>query len=223
MLANAHSFKDKSNQLSDVNAGLFTYPVLMAADIILYNAEIVPVGKDQLQHLEITRDIANKFNHLFGETFVIPESKIENQHMIIPGTDGRKMSKSYNNVISVFAEEKILKKQIMGIVTDSKQLDEPKNPDNCNIFQIFKLIATESEIKDLTQQYRKGGFGYGHAKNKLLDLILEKFQEPRNKFQELIKNPEIIEMELSRGANKARDVASSVLKKVKLNLGLMRA
>ncbi len=223
MLANAHSFKDKSNQLANVNAGLFTYPVLMAADIILYNAEIVPVGKDQIQHLEITRDIAIKFNHLFGETFIIPESRIDPENMTIPGTDGQKMSKSYGNVISVFGEEKLLRKQIMSIVTDSKELEEPKNPNNCNIFQIYKLLASEADAKDLENKYKKGGVGYGHAKTELLELILYKFKEPRIRFQELMKDPRSVELELKRGAEKAREIANTVLKKVKFNLGLVRA
>jgi len=221
MLANAHSFKDKSEQLSDVNAGLFTYPVLMAADIILYNSEIVPVGKDQMQHLEITRDIANKFNHLFGETFVIPEAKIDSNNMIIPGTDGRKMSKSYNNTINIFADEKTLKKQIMGIVTDSKNLEDPKDPKTCNIFQLYKLIASESQTQDLITKYQKGGFGYGHAKTELFELIINKYKLIRNQFKILVENPTDVEMELKKGAEKAQEVANSVLKKVKSNLGLM--
>ena len=222
MLANAHSFKDKSNNLSDVNAGLFTYPVLMAADIILYNANIVPVGKDQMQHLEITRDIALKFNRLFGDTFTIPEAKITKDNMIIPGTDGRKMSKSYNNCISIFASEKEIKKQIMGIVTDSKGLEEPKNPMDCNVFQLYKLMASETQIKKLELKYKNGGYGYGHAKMDLYNLILEHFKEPRKKFEKLITNPDLINSELKKGADKANKVANSVLNKVKKNLGLMR-
>ena len=221
MLANAHSFKDKSNRLSDVNAGLFTYPVLMAADIILYDAHIVPVGKDQLQHLEMTRDIAKSFNYTFGETFVIPEGKTHKSNMIIPGTDGQKMSKSYNNFINILASEKELKKQIMSIVTDSKNLEEPKNPDLCNVFQLYKLIANKTQTNELAHKYKQGGFGYGHAKNSLFELILEKYREPRIKFYALIANPNQIEAELDKGAQKAKKIASSVIKKVKNNLGLM--
>ena len=221
MLANAHSFKDKAEQLSDVNAGLFTYPVLMAADIILYDAEIVPVGKDQIQHLEITRDIANKFNYLFGDTFIIPESKTDTNNMIIPGTDGRKMSKSYNNTINIFANEKLLKKQIMSIVTDSKNLEDPKDPKTCNIFQLYKLIASESQTKELMTKYQKGGYGYGHAKNALLELILNKYKSIRNEFKILVENPRDVEFELQKGAEKAKEVANSVLNKVKSNLGLV--
>ncbi len=220
MLANAHSFKDKSNRLSDVNAGLFTYPVLMAADIILYNADIVPVGKDQLQHLEITRDIATRFNFLFGDTFVIPNAKTDQNNMIIPGTDGQKMSKSYNNYINIFESEKILKKQIMNIVTDSKSLNEPKDPDKCNVFQIYKLIGTQNQIQDLEKKYQNGGFGYGHAKKELLDLIMQKFEKPRSNFYKLMKDPLIIEKELLKGSKKAQFVADTVLKKVKDKLGL---
>ena len=221
MLANAHSFKDKSNRLSDVNAGLFTYPVLMAADIILYDANIVPVGKDQLQHLEITRDIARSFNHIFGETFIIPEAKTQDSHMIIPGTDGKKMSKSYNNYINILGPEKMLKKQIMSIVTDSKGLEDSKEPNSCHIFQLYKLIGSDEEVQDLKNNYINGGFGYGHAKNELFKLILSKYKNPRSKFDELMKNPQKIENELQKGSEKAKEVANSVLKKVKTNLGLM--
>tara|TARA_Y100001968_G_C19420140_1_gene751315 strand:- start:1129 stop:2094 length:966 start_codon:yes stop_codon:yes gene_type:complete len=220
MLANAHSFKDKADRLSDVNAGLFTYPVLMAADIILYNADIVPVGKDQLQHLEITRDIATRFNFLFGDTFVIPVASTDKNNLIIPGTDGQKMSKSYNNYINIFESEKVLKKQIMNIVTDSKSLDDPKDPDTCNVFQIYKLIGSQEQIKDLSAKYKNGGFGYGHAKNALLEIIIDKFKKPRSKFHELMNNQEIIETELLKGSEKAKAVADSVLNKVKDNLGL---
>ena len=220
MLANAHSFKDKSNKLSNVNAGLFTYPVLMAADIILYNANIVPVGKDQLQHLEITRDIATSFNFLFGETFIIPNAKTDKNNLIIPGTNGEKMSKSYNNCINIFESEKILKKQIMNIVTDSKSLDEPKDPNKCNVFQIYKLIASEKEINILSEKYKNGGFGYGHAKNELLQIIMTKFEKPRIKFNELMNNQQLIESELLKGSKKAQIIANSVIKKVRTNLGL---
>ena len=154
MLSNSHSFKDKSDNLSDVNSGLFTYPVLMAADILLYDSEIVPVGKDQKQHLEITRDIAKSFNHNYGETFIIPESKIDKNVQTIPGTDGRKMSKTYENTIDIFADEKSLKKQIMSIVTDSKGLDDKKNPETCNVFKIFKLVASEVEVKEMEKKYK---------------------------------------------------------------------
>jgi tryptophanyl-tRNA synthetase len=219
MLANAHSFKDKSSRLADVNAGLFTYPVLMAADILLYDANYVPVGKDQLQHLEITRDIASSFNHHYGETFILPEAKIDERVMIVPGIDGQKMSKSYNNFINIFLPEKELKKVIMSIVTDSTPLEEPKNPDNCNVFKLYKLIANENEIAQMRENYIKGGYGYGHAKNALLQLILEIYKEPREKYNYYMNNIDELEKELKKGEEKARKVARKVLSRVKEKLG----
>jgi len=220
MLANAHSFKDKTNTLSDVNSGLFTYPVLMAADILLYDANIVPVGKDQLQHLEMTRDIAGSFNHLMGETFVIPEAKTEESVMIIPGTDGKKMSKSYGNTINIFSEEKLLKKQVMQVVTDSIPLEEPKDPNQCNVFNIYKLLANNQDIQTMENNYRNGNYGYGHAKNALLELILNKFSNERKVYNELMKNTNLIEEKLLEGSEKAQKIASSVLSRVKIKLGL---
>ena len=223
MLANAHSFKDKSNNLSDVNAGLFTYPVLMAADIILYNADTVPVGKDQIQHLEITRDIVNKFNNHFGDTFVIPEARVKESNLIVPGTDGRKMSKSYSNTINILGSENTIKKQIMGIITDSKGLEEPKDPSSCNVFRIYELLASDFEIEKLKSKYKNGGFGYGHAKKQLLELIVRKFEKPRKKFNELMDSPENINRELKKGSEIANETANNVLNKVRQNLGLVRA
>jgi tryptophanyl-tRNA synthetase len=220
MLANAHSFKDKSENLSDVNAGLFTYPVLMAADILLYDAEIVPVGKDQKQHLEMTRDIAGAFNRTFGETFVLPESKIDEKVMTIPGIDGRKMSKSYGNFINIFQEDKPLKKQIMKIVTDDTPLEDPKDPDNCNVFAIYKLLATEEQISEMRNNYTAGNYGYGHAKKALFELICEKFAEPRAKFKELMENKSLIDAELKKGSEKANEISSAVLKRVRERLKL---
>ncbi len=220
MLANAHSFKDKSNNLSDVNSGLFNYPVLMAADILLYDADVVPVGKDQLQHLEMTRDIAGSFNHQMGDTLTLPKSKVSESVMIVPGIDGKKMSKSYNNTINIFTEEKLLKKQIMSIITDSLGLEDAKNPSSCNVFKIFKLLANESQIKEMERKYMKGGFGYGHAKNELLDLIIEKFSKEREIYFELMSEPEKIEQKLKEGSEKARKIASSVLLRVKNKLGI---
>ena len=220
MLANAHSFKDKSNNLSDVNSGLFNYPVLMAADILLYDADVVPVGKDQLQHLEMTRDIAGSFNHQMGDTLTLPKSKVSESVMIVPGIDGKKMSKSYNNTINIFTEEKLLKKQIMSIITDSLGLEDAKNPSSCNVFKIFKLLANESQIKEMERKYMKGGFGYGHAKNELLDLIIEKFSKEREIYFELMSKPEKIEQKLKEGSEKARKIASSVLLRVKNKLGI---
>src|SRR6202008_4961403 len=169
MLANATSFKDKADRLSDVNAGIFTYPVLMAADILLYDANFVPVGKDQLQHLEMSRDIARSFNHQYGDTFIVPEAKISEEVMIVPGTDGQKMSKSYNNFINIFLPEKELKKVVMGIVTASTPLEEPMAPDTCNVFSLYKLVATPAQTEDLRAKYLAGGFGYGRAKTALLE------------------------------------------------------
>ena len=182
MLANAHSFKDKSDKLADVNAGLFTYPVLMACDIILYDADIVPVGKDQQQHLEMTRDLANSFNHQYGETFVIPESKIDETVMTIPGTDGQKMSKSYGNTIDIFLPDKKLRKQVMSIVTDSTPLEDPKNPDTDNVFALYQLLASEEQIEEMRKNYTGGNYGYGHAKQALYELIISKFEKERTLF-----------------------------------------
>ncbi|MCC7050401.1 MAG: tryptophan--tRNA ligase [Bacteroidia bacterium] len=215
MLANAHSFKDKSNRLSDVNAGLFTYPVLMAADILLYDANVVPVGKDQLQHLEITRDIAEAFNRQYGDVLVVPESKIDERVMIVPGTDGQKMSKSYNNFINLFLPEKDLKKVVMSIITDSTPLEEPKNPDTCNVFALYQLLATAEQTQDLRNKYLAGNFGYGHAKNALLDLILTNFKDARTTYHQLINDKKILDDELRKGAEKARKIAQSTLKRVR--------
>ncbi len=220
MLANAHSFKDKSQNLSMVSSGLFTYPVLMAADIIMYDANLVPVGKDQKQHLEITRDIASAFNNQMGETFVLPEAFIQEEIMTIPGTDGRKMSKSYNNYINIFDEEKALKKSIQSIITDSTPLEEPKNPDTCNVFAIYKLLATPEQTLELKNKYLAGNFGFGHAKNMLFELVLEVFKKEREKYFYLEKNKDFVDQELLKGAKKAREVSSKVLKRVREKLGL---
>lgn len=219
MLANAHSFKDKADKLADVNAGLFTYPVLMAADIIMYDADMVPVGKDQKQHLEMTRDIASSFNHQFGETFVVPDSKIDEQLMTIPGTDGQKMSKSYGNTIDIFLPEKPLKKQVMSIVTDSTPLEEPKNPDTCHVFAIYQLLASKDQSEEMRQKYLGGNYGYGHAKKELLELILDGFKSEREKFDHLMNHPDILEDELQKGETKAREVARQTLERVRSKLG----
>ena len=220
MLANAHSFKDKSDRLSDVNAGLFDYPVLMAADILLYNATQVPVGKDQKQHLEMTRDIAEAFNRNVKEDIlIIPEAKIDESIMTIPGTDGQKMSKSYGNVIDIFLPEKQLKKQVMSIVTDSLSIEEPKNPESCNVMKIFRLIAEREAIENMENEYRAGGYGYGHAKLALYETILAKFHFERIRFEELMKDPDEIYRALDSGAKKARIIAQETLNKVKKRLG----
>ncbi len=215
----AHSFKDKSNDLKDVNVGLFTYPMLMAADILLYDANYVPVGKDQLQHLEITRDVAIKFNNKHGETFVIPEAKINDSTKYVTGTNGEKMSKSKGNIIDIFLPEKQLKKQIMSIQTDSTPLEEPKNFENCNVFKIFKLIADKNQTNEMKNKYQSGGYGYGHAKTDLLNLILEKYKDNRSKFDYLMSNKKEIDLILSEGSKKAEITAKQVIKRVKTKLG----
>lgn len=220
MLANAHSFKDKSDRLSDVNAGIFTYPVLMAADILLYEANIVPVGKDQLQHLEITRDIASTVNHILKEELLtLPEPRISESVMVIPGTDGQKMSKSYNNYIDIFLSPKELKKSINSIVTDSTPLEEPKDPDTCNVFKLYKLVATTEQTESLRQKYIGGNFGYGHAKKELLDLILEKYAEERKLYAYYLSNPDELEAKLQAGEAKAREIAKKVLSSMRTKLG----
>ena len=215
----AHGFKDKSDRLDDVNAGLFTYPILMAADILLYDAEVVPVGKDQLQHLEMTRDVASRFNHKMGETFVLPQDKIQENTQLVPGTDGNKMSKSRDNFINIFLSEKELKKQVMAIVSDSKGLEESKDPDTCNIFALYKLLASENEINEMRSNYISGGYGYGHAKLALFDLLLVKFEKERQIYFELMANPSKIDEILAIGAEKARVVAQGVLQRVRAKVG----
>jgi tryptophanyl-tRNA synthetase len=219
MLANAHSFKDKSERLADVNAGLFTYPVLMTADIILYDANFVPVGKDQRQHLEMARDIATTFNNQFGETFVIPEAKIEEQVMTIPGTDGQKMSKSYGNIIDIFLPDKELLRQIKSIKTDSTPIEAPKNPETDNVFAIYSLLASDEEKQSLRNKYLGGNFGYGHAKQELFDLITGKFSKEREAFSFYMSNLPELEKKLVQGEAKARRVALQVLDRVRKKLG----
>lgn len=216
----AHSFKDKQDYLADVNAGLFTYPILMAADILMYDAEIVPVGKDQLQHLEITRDVAERFNNQMGETFVLPQAKISEDVMLVPGTDGHKMSKSRNNFINIFLPKKQLKKQIMSIQTDSTPLEDPKNPDTDNVFALYQLIASAEQIEEMRQNYLNGNYGYGHAKTALFELILEKYSDARLKFDELMADTSILDKYLDEGAARAQTVGNEVLKRVREKLGL---
>lgn len=218
-LSLAHSFKDKSDRLEDVNAGLFTYPMLMAADIILYDAEIVPVGKDQLQHLEMSRDVASRFNNKMGKTFVLPQAKIQEDTKLIPGTDGEKMSKSRGNTINIFLPEKKLRKQFMSIATDSKGVDDLLDPDSCNVFALYKLLANSQQIESMRQKYSEQGFGYGHAKQELFELTLVKFEKERLEYERLMTNPsEILEI-LEIGASKAKATASPVLKRVRAKIG----
>jgi tryptophanyl-tRNA synthetase len=218
MLANAHSFKDKSDNVSMVNAGLFTYPVLMAADILGYDAELVPVGKDQLQHLEITRDLAKSFNHLYGDILVIPDS-YTTENKIIPGTDGRKMSKSYQNFIDIFLPEKELKKAIGRIVTDSTPMESPKDPETCHVFGLYKVLAGESDVLALAEKYRGGHFGYGHAKQALYEIILDTYSKERILFSQYINDPGILESCLNEGAEKVRPILHGVIGRVRSVLG----
>ena len=215
----AHSFKDKADRLDDVNGGLFTYPILMAADILLYDAEVVPVGKDQKQHIEMTRDVATKFNLQHGNTFIIPEDAIAEDTKLIPGTDGHKMSKSRNNLIDIFLPDKKLRKQIMSIVSNSEALEDPKDPDNCNIFSLYSIIAAPDAVAEMRNNYENGGYGYGHAKQALYELILEKFEKERTRFQYLMHNQKEIEEALSVGAKKARKVAQEVIQRVRTKSG----
>jgi tryptophanyl-tRNA synthetase len=220
MLANAHSFKDRQDRLKEVNAGLFTYPVLMAADILLYDANVVPVGKDQLQHLEITRDIASAFNHQMGETFVLPDSKVNEATMYVPGTDGQKMSKSYGNYINIFLPEKELKDVInKNIVTDATKLEDPKDPNANSISALYELIAGASEAAVLREKLLAGNFGWGHAKKELLEAILSRFETERKKYFEYISDYSSLENILKQGGEKARVTATSTLDRVRKNLG----
>jgi tryptophanyl-tRNA synthetase len=215
----AHSFKDKADRLEDVNSGLFSYPMLMAADILLYDAELVPVGKDQMQHLEMTRDVASRFNHQMGETFVLPDVIVQKDTMLVPGTDGEKMSKSKGNLINIFLADKPLRKQVMSIETDSKPLEEPKDTKTCNVFALYKLLGSESQVTEMTANYKNGNYGYGHAKQALFDLVCEKFKSEREKFNYYMENLSELEKQLSVGAAKARNVAQPVLKRVREKLG----
>ncbi|WP_298155497.1 tryptophan--tRNA ligase [Flavobacterium sp.] len=219
----AHSFKDKSDRLEDVNAGLFTYPMLMAADILLYDAEFVPVGKDQLQHIEITRDVASRFNHQMGETFVLPEPYTQEETKLVPGTNGGKMSKSANNIINIFLDDKALRKQVMSIETDSTPLEEPKDPDTCKIFAIYALLANENQVSTMREKYKNAtrDFGYGHAKQELFELIVDKFSNERKKYNYYMENLHEIDNALRLGAEKAKVVAGGVLSRVREKLGFL--
>ena len=216
----AHSFKDKSNDLKNVNAALFTYPMLMAADILLYDANYVPVGKDQIQHLEITRNVAFKFNNLHGETLIIPEAITDENTKLIIGTDGQKMSKSKNNIINIFLSDKQLKKQIMSIKTDSLPIESIKNPNTCNVFKLYSLIGNETQVKQMKENYEKGGYGYGEAKSQLFNLILETYSKQRNTYNYLMDNRSEIDQILKEGSIRAKKIADQVIKRVKSKLGI---
>ncbi|QXP73001.1 tryptophan--tRNA ligase [Tenacibaculum sp. AHE15PA] len=215
----AHGFKDKADRLADVNSGLFTYPMLMAADILLYDAEIVPVGKDQLQHLEMARDVASRLNNVVGDTLILPQAKISENTKLVPGTDGEKMSKSRNNFINIFLSDKKLRKQIMGIQTDSKALEDPKNPDTDNVFALYKLLASDVQIAEMRANYEGGNYGYGHAKQALYELIIDKFVDVRTKYNHYMENRTEIDEALAVGAEKARTVATDVLQRVRKKIG----
>jgi len=215
----AHSFKDKADRLGDVNAGLFNYPMLMAADILLYDAEIIPVGKDQLQHIEMTRDVASRFNNIVGDVLVLPDAKIQENTKLVPGIDGEKMSKSRNNTINIFLTDKQLRKQIMGIKTDSLALEEPKNPDSDNVFALYKLLATVEQTEKMRAKYVAGNYGYGHAKQELYELIVEKFATVREKYNHYMTHKNEIDDALKLGAEKARKVANEVLQRVRSKIG----
>jgi tryptophanyl-tRNA synthetase len=218
-LALAHSFKDKADRLEDVNGGLFTYPMLMAADILLYDAEVVPVGKDQKQHLEFTRDVAERFNHQMGDTFVLPDARIDEQVMLVPGTDGEKMSKSRNNLVRLFAPEKELKQDVMGIVTDSAPLEAPKDPETNNVYKLFKLVAPVDAVDAMGGKFRAGGYGYGHAKKELLAALLDGYRAERDTYAHLMNDKGELDARLKEGSDKARAVATGVLRRVRERLG----
>ncbi|ALM21187.1 tryptophanyl-tRNA synthetase [Nonlabens tegetincola] len=215
----AHSFKDKADRLGDVNAGLFTYPMLMAADILLYDAQVVPVGKDQLQHIEMTRDVAGRFNNAMGETLIEPQAKLQESTMYVPGTDGEKMSKSRGNYINIFQTDKKLRKQIMSIETDSTPLEDPKNPDTCNVFALYKIIGSEDEVAALKAKYLAGNYGYGHAKQALYELICERFATARERYNYFMENKHEIDAALEQGAQKAGAIANETLKRVRKKVG----
>ena len=215
----AHSFKDKSEKTNDVNSGLFSYPVLMAADILLYDAEVVPVGKDQKQHLEFTRDLVDRINHQYGEILTKPEISLNDKTMYIPGIDGQKMSKSYGNTINIFDSDKKLRKSIMGIKTDNLGLEEPKNPDSCTVFQLYTLLASEEQKKELATNYRNGNFGYGHAKQWLFELICEKYGEERELYNEFMSNKVVLDEKLEIGAGKAKTIAKNTINRVRNVMG----
>ncbi len=220
LLQRAHSFKDKVAKGIEPSAGLFLYPVLMACDILLYDADIVPVGKDQKQHLEITRDLAEKFNHTYSETFVLPEPQISEETAVVPGTDGQKMSKSYGNTIEIFAEEKALKKQIMGIVTDSTPVEEPKEPKGNSIYQLYCLFANEAEQQELAEKFRAGGMGYGDAKKILFEKANTYLAPLRKKRTAMAAKPDLIHDVLNEGAKKAREICGKKMEEVKRKVGV---
>jgi len=220
-LERCHAFKDaKESGKKEINAGLFTYPILQAADILLYKSTIVPVGKDQKQHIEMTRDIAIRFNDMYGKVFPEVKPHIEDDVAVVPGTDGEKMSKSYGNTIEMFADEKKIKKAVMGIVTDSKSVEDKKDPTTCNVFKLYKLFGDIEGTKKLEKMYRDGGMGYGDAKKILLEKILTHFKDEREKYNELKKSPEKVLKILEEGKKKAFLVAKKTYDEVKVKVGI---
>jgi tryptophanyl-tRNA synthetase len=220
LLERCHSYKDKIAKGIAASHGLFAYPVLMAADILAVQSNVVPVGRDQKQHVEVTRDLAIRFNHAFGEVFTIPEPSIRSDVAVVPGVDGQKMSKSYDNTIEIFKEGKPLKKRVMKILTDSKELEDPKDPETCNVFALYKLFATEAELAELAERYRAGGMGYGHAKTELLGKINEHFGPMREKRAELAADMDFVNDVLRQGAEKASALARETLQKARRAVGL---
>jgi len=216
----AHSYKDKVARGMTASAGLFTYPVLMAADILIYDSDVVPIGKDQKQHLEITRDIATKMNETFGELFKLPEPRIHAATETVPGIDGQKMSKSYGNTIDIFGDEKDTRKRVMGIVTDSIPVEGAKNPETSTIFQLFSLFATAQETAAMRMAYERGGTGYGEFKKQLFGRLWEYFEPMRRRRAEILAQPHYIDEVIERGANRANDVAGKVMKRVRAAVGL---
>lgn len=220
LLEKCHAYKDKKARGLTADAGLFTYPVLMASDILIYDSDVVPVGVDQVQHIEVTRDLAERFNHLYGETFVLPKAQVMEATAKVPGTDGEKMSKSYDNVIELFLPPKKLRKKIMSIKTDSTPVEDPKDPENCSVFTLYKLFATEAEQATLAERYRAGGMGYGEAKQTLYEAALSYFAEARERREELVNDPDTVEDILQSGAKKTREKAQEVVDRARTACGL---
>lgn len=220
LLERCHSYKDKIAKGISPNHGLFAYPVLMAADILLYQANVVPVGKDQKQHIEVTRDIAVKFNGVYGETFVVPDGEINDQVATVPGVDGQKMSKSYGNTIEIFLDEKALRKKVMSVKTDSTPVDQPKDPETCSLFQIYRHFASEDRVRDVKRMYIEGGASYGAIKKELVEILWEMFRSQRLEKKKLVADPGHIRSILADGARKAREIAFPTIEDVRKKVGI---
>lgn len=222
LLERCHAYKDKVSQGLPAEHGLFSYPVLMAADILIYDSEVVPVGQDQKQHLEVTRDIASSFNHMYGDVFRLPEPLILKEGAVVPGLDGQKMSKSYNNTIEIFEMEKAQRKKIMRIVTDSVPVEDSKNPDTCNVFQIYKLVASDADRDAMKQRYHAGGLGYGEVKKELAEAVVTYFAEARSRREALLSRGDDVSDILKMGAIRAREKASEILDRAQKACGIGR-